>query len=118
MTKELPKKLTNWRGEEWTPGCGKEAAHPNSRFTVPASQVRSRSQTAMITTSDRWSQCPVIDSQWENPEGVPIDAIIFGGRRSTTIPLVYEANSWEHGTFIGSVVRPDEFAAPRSLITD
>jgi phosphoenolpyruvate carboxykinase (GTP) len=93
MTKEEPPQLKSWLRRDWYPGCGEDAAHPNSRFTAPA------------------SQCPVIDPNWENTEGVPISGIIFGGRRSSTVPLVYEAFDWEHGTFIGSVVNSETTAA-------
>jgi phosphoenolpyruvate carboxykinase (GTP) len=79
-----PKKGIDWHGHEWTPASDKKGAHPNSRFTSPA------------------SQCPVIDPDWQNPEGVPLSAILFGGRRPSTIPLVNEAFSWEHGVFMGS----------------
>jgi len=93
MTKEKPERLTSWLRKPWTPAMQEDAAHPNSRFTVPA------------------SQCPVIDPKWENPEGVPIEAIIFGGRRSTTVPLVYQSLNWEHGSFVGSIVNSETTAA-------
>jgi phosphoenolpyruvate carboxykinase (GTP) len=79
-----PEKGIDWHGHEWTPASGKKGAHPNSRFTSPA------------------AQCPVIDPDWQNPEGVPLSAILFGGRRPKTIPLVNEAFDWEHGVFMGS----------------
>jgi phosphoenolpyruvate carboxykinase (GTP) len=79
-----PAKQIDWEGREWTPDCGRKAAHPNARFTAPA------------------EQCPVIDPDWQNPKGVPLSAILFGGRRPSRIPLVNEAFSWEHGVFLGS----------------
>jgi len=93
MTEEKSERLTNWLGHEWTPESEEKAAHPNSRYTVPA------------------SQCPVIDPKWEDPKGVPISAILFGGRRASTIPLVYQALNWSHGTFMGSIVSSEKTAA-------
>lgn len=93
MTDEPPAKLTSWLGEEWTPDSGKLSSHPNARFTAPA------------------SQCPVIDPDWENPAGVPISAILFGGRRPSVIPLIHQAFSWQHGTFLGSIVSSERTAA-------
>lgn len=93
MTKDKPKHLTDWHGKEWTPDSETPSSHPNSRFTAPA------------------SQCPVIDKDWENPKGVPISAILFGGRRATVVPLVNEALSWQHGTFLGASVSSEMTAA-------
>ncbi|XP_068025754.1 LOW QUALITY PROTEIN: phosphoenolpyruvate carboxykinase [GTP], mitochondrial-like, partial [Melanerpes formicivorus] len=85
--------FTSWLGQPWTPGDPQPCAHPNSRFCVPA------------------GQCPAMDPAWEDPEGVPIDAIIFGGRRPRGVPLVYEAFGWRHGVFVGSSLRSEATAA-------
>ncbi|XP_061231772.1 phosphoenolpyruvate carboxykinase [GTP], mitochondrial-like [Neopsephotus bourkii] len=85
--------LTSWRGQPWQPGDPEPCAHPNARFCAPA------------------SNCPSLDPAWEDPEGVPIDAIIFGGRRPEGVPLVFEAFSWEHGVFLGSAMRSEATAA-------
>jgi phosphoenolpyruvate carboxykinase (GTP) len=90
---DAPKHLVDWKGNDWAPGAESPAAHPNARFTAPA------------------SQCPAIAPEWEDPKGVPISAILFGGRRPSTIPLVHQSFDWAHGVFLGSIVGSEITAA-------
>ncbi|WP_339930501.1 phosphoenolpyruvate carboxykinase (GTP) [uncultured Brevundimonas sp.] len=98
LTKEAPEGLTNWKGQPHDPTSGEPAAHPNARFATPA------------------GQCPAIAPEWEDPKGVPIDAILFGGRRASAVPLVTEAFDWEHGVFMGSTVASEGTAAAETAI--
>jgi len=93
LTSKPPVGTIDWLGKEWTPESKTPVAHPNARFTAPA------------------NQSPVIDPHWQDPEGVPIDAILFGGRRSTTVPLVHESRSWNHGVFMGATISSETTAA-------
>lgn len=98
LTDEPPAELTDWEGKPWTPASGRPAAHPNSRFTVAA------------------AQCPQIADDWDAPQGVPLDAILFGGRRATNVPLVVEATDWTHGVFMGSNVSSERTAAAEGTV--
>ncbi|WP_433367085.1 phosphoenolpyruvate carboxykinase (GTP) [Streptosporangium sp. CA-115845] len=98
LTDQPPAHLTDWKGRDWTPESGEPAAHPNARFTVPA------------------AQCPTIAREWQDPAGVPISAILFGGRRASAVPLVTEALSWQHGVFIGANIASEKTAAAEGKV--
>jgi phosphoenolpyruvate carboxykinase (GTP) len=93
MTEDPPEHLTDWRGNDWTPQAEQPAAHPNARFTVAI------------------AQCPSAAPEWDDPAGVPIDAMLFGGRRATVVPLVSEARDWEHAVFLGATMASEKTAA-------
>ena len=98
LDKNPPRNAIDWTGKKWDPDSGVKGAHPNSRFTAPA------------------EQCPCISPEFNNPEGVPISAIVFGGRRAKTAPLVYQSFDWDHGVFVGSIMASETTAAAAGAV--